>query len=203
MDVDETKIESQSALEELFVRVCDLYFPRWRTRKSWAVRLGAPADRPKLGGYCDLEARTIWISTQGRPEQLVEQVMIHEITHAIVGTGHGVRFQRRMRKASDAAEATGNSVLAGELRQEVAEWAESPRYLAAHAYAEIRDLAWECDDYELVLRYISEENGLLPEEFEKRYRRARKVFDEARIEAEQDEHIREAWTQRKGGRPDP
>lgn len=183
------RIDSQEALEVLFENVRRTYFPRWRRGKGWSIRLDYVPGRPKLGGLCDLETRTIWIAPQQRDDENVEAIVFHETTHAIVGSGHGVRFQRRMLKAADDAEAQGNAALAAELRQEVVAYADSPRHRVADMYSDIRDAACEISDYHTLLHVLSEQDGLLPEEFERRYRRARRVYDEKRREVEEEKRL--------------
>jgi hypothetical protein len=189
---------TEEALEQLFEQVRRVYFPRWRRGKSWSVRFGTPPGRSRDSGYCDSETRTIWIAVD---DEKVELVIIHEITHAIVpGHGHGVRFQRRMQKAADDAEAQGNAALAAALRHEVAICAASPVHHVSYVYGEIRDHAWEFADYEALLHWLSEENGWLLEEFEKHYPRARRVFDQERRRFEKEERRnREFLARVKGG----
>jgi hypothetical protein len=90
---------------------------------------------------------------------------------------------------AEDAETQGNPPLALELRQEAQFYAESPPLRAEQMYNEIRGYASECDNYERLLRCLSEENGLLPEEFEKKFRRARRVFEKERIEIEEGERF--------------
>jgi hypothetical protein len=115
--------------------------------------------------------------------------MIHEVVHAVIGTGHAVRFQERLSKAAGVAEAKGKADLGAAIRKEVAMLAETPLLRAQDIYTRIGDLAWEWDDFDVLSRWISEDLGATPEEFAKSYPRARRVFDKARQEAI-DERVR-------------
>jgi hypothetical protein len=179
----------QEPLERLFEEVRQTYFPRWRRGKGWSVRYAVPPGRPKAHGYCDPQTCTIWISPRTVDEPSDTLVIIHEVTHALTNQDRGVCFQRRLQKAAEDAEHQGNPSLATELRQEVQFYAESPPIRAEYMYNEIRGYASECDNYERLLRWLSEESGLLPEEFEKKFRRARRVFEKERIEIEEGERF--------------
>jgi hypothetical protein len=110
--------------------------------------------------------------------------MIHEVVHAVVGAGHAVRFQERFSKAAEVAEAKGKADLAAAIRKEVGLWADTHNLRAEDIYGRIRDAVWEeCDDFDVLAGSIAEDLGSTPEEFARRYRRARRVFDKARQEA--------------------
>jgi hypothetical protein len=166
------------SVTQLFEAVRRAYFPRWDRQGRWTVRVGTPPGRPRLRGYCDPDTRTIWVAAH--PD---EHTMIHEIVHAVAGPGHALRFQERLSKAADVAETQGNAELAGGIHKEVADYAGQPNLSAEDIYGQIRDAAWECDNFDAMVRWISEDMGSTPEEFAHRYRRARRVFDKAKQEA--------------------
>ena len=193
MDEAAPRIDTQEALEDLFERVRRMFFPRWRRGKNWSVKLGVAPGRPRLRGWCDLEERTIWMKPQWRDDENVEASVIHEVIHAVVGAEHDGPFQRRMLKAADDAEAQGNAALASELRKEVADWAAEPRYRVSEMYAAIRRDAAEVSSYEAFRQEFAERDGLLPEEFDRKYRRARRVYEQKRREVAKDQRSQEEW----------
>ena len=181
MEAAAPRIDSQEALEEVFDRVRSTYFPRWRSGGNWSIKLGAVPGWPDLRGHCDLETHIIWMVPQWRDDEIVEATVIHEIVHAIMGRpGHGVRFRRRLLKAAELAEESADAALAAALREDAENWAAAPTPLASEIYEEIRSQVWKFTYYEALLDKVAEDNNMLPDEFERSYRRARRVYDKER-----------------------
>lgn len=193
MDEAAPRIDSQEALEEVFNHVRRTYFPRWRNGGNWSIKLGEVPGRPNLRGRCDLETRIIWMTAQWRDDEIVEAVVIHEIVHAVVGPGHGIRFQRRMLKAAVLAEERGNAALAAALREDAEGWAATPTLRASEVYRQIRLHAGEFTHYEALRDALAEEYHMLPDEFDGSFRRARRVYDQVRGELEAEKRIQAQW----------
>lgn len=159
------------------------YFPRWDRDRRWTFHIGTPPGRPRPRGWCEPGTREIWVKDPSD-----RHVVIHEIVHAVAGRGHGVKFQRRLRKAADTAEKRGEHSLAASLRKEADLLAETP---VEDVYGQLEHAVMEvmlgshqdAPDYDGLIRYLSLDLGLLPHEFRRYYPRGRRVYDAAVAQA--------------------
>lgn len=120
----------------------------------------------------------------------MEQVLIHEICHAVTPGDHSSRFFKRLRKASRDAERIGRLEL-HKLLEEDLEGNEravndypDARTVAEELYGRIRDVVIIDQpniSYRDLMSAIAEEFGCYPHEL-KKYR-LRRVFDEAKKQA--------------------
>ncbi len=175
-------------LAQMFAEICRDYFPRWRNAVHWQVRAGSRAQWVEAQGdtrdtteqgYCDSEKRTIWLSDPSKA------TLIHQICHAITGSGHDTRFWARMRQATQRAEALGETDLAAQLRREV-ETCEM--YIvpttASRVYRRVAEVVRNMPEisFSALVEYLAEEYGMTPHALCRRYLRLHQVYEAAKRE---------------------
>jgi len=117
----------------------------------------------------------------------MDSLLIHEITHAVSSDKHGKQWQNRCLKAAKQTDKMGRKSLAKAIRDDVKMFQNmSPPPNTEMIYQKIRDLVLVTEveteglwPYEKIIKYISWEVGLDPEEIEKRFKKCRKVYDSA------------------------
>lgn len=167
-------------IERQYEEVRRIFFPRWDRRTMW--RLQIVEDLDGAYGRCDAPHRRIRMISGFNGNQLV-LVLIHEIAHAVVNGGHGKKWQARMELAAITAEALGRTELAGLLRREIAGYNDPlARVTAAEVYSEVEDAVIDIPEAKFlqVVDSVRREYGFNREEFVRRFRRARAVYEEAR-----------------------
>jgi hypothetical protein len=132
------------------------------------------------------------VSQHGDPDER-DKLLIHEICHAVVDTGHGKKWLDRMEKAAKRADALGRSRLAEMLREEVVAYLEADGK-PEQVYNEIRDALADNSSLTFlqIKRWLAGQYGLLVSEVCKMFRRAEKVFQEAKRDALEQRALREA-----------
>jgi len=168
-----------------FETVRRTFFPRWDRKRLWQVEVIGDLDGSK--GKCYPETKTIKI-LDGITGLDLTVLLIHEIAHSVVNVYHGKTWQRRILVAADHAERLGMSELAERLRQQVADYAKPDNEMnAAMVYSEIEDVIWENPKlkFEQVVDLLRRDWGLSREMFLRRFRRAKAVFDEAKVDAKE------------------
>ena len=178
-----------------FMTIKRAFFPRWDRRNLWRV---STRSRRKVEGCCDPKRRVIEIVVQhGGPDQR-DRLLIHEISHAVAGGGHGTKWQDRMERAARRADELGRNRLAKMLRDEIADYRESWKPVD-EAYGIVQE--WLTCNPGLTLpqvrRALADQYGLLVSEVAKTFQRFEKVFTEAKWEALEARAMKEAWL--KGG----
>jgi hypothetical protein len=158
------------------------YFPRWDRAGEWRLTLGTPG---RCQGRCDDERRRVRIGARHDDPAERDALLIHEICHAVADPGHAGKWLRRMRRAAEHAEALGNRRLAEVLLAEVRDYENAPRETVAYGYQQLADWTAERPDlpYTAVRNAVAADLGMTVAEFEKRYRRARRVHAGARQDA--------------------
>jgi len=140
------------SLRREFQQVRKTFFPRWDRAKVWKCRkvydfYGAAC--------CCFDTKEVKVSVVGDNLTLV---LIHEICHAVGGTGHEEKWQRRMEKVAVRAERVGRSELAAQIREEIQRYQEMPIITAADVCSEI-DVAIESLESEATLMQVAERVG--------------------------------------------
>jgi hypothetical protein len=149
-------------------------------------------------GHCDPERRVIEIVVQHSDPDERDKLIIHEISHAVADMGHGKKWQDRMEKAAKRADALGRHRLATFLREEIDGYQQAPKSLEV-VYNEIRDALIDRPDatFPEIKRWLAHQYGLLLPEVCKKFRRARKVYEEAKRDAQEGRAFKEALLKRR------
>lgn len=109
-------------LHEEFQRVLATYYPSWSQGREW--RIEAREDPDGALGRCHQEEKLITLKP-GLCEVQTTAGIIHEIGHAIHGTGHGESWLQHMREAAEKAKAEGAHELAEELGMHIRNYTEA------------------------------------------------------------------------------
>lgn len=105
-------------LSQRFQRIKREFFPRWDKNNQWRIRQDKRYKRP---GYaeCQAERKTIKVNlykldnlNRNISEDDVDQLIIHEICHAVVNQYHGPNFYKRIKEVRLHAESIGRRSLA-------------------------------------------------------------------------------------------
>ena len=176
---------------ESFESIRREFFPRWDRDKKWSFA----EDHPDCRGYglCDLEGKQI-VVTPGCPHGQ-DVTMIHEICHAVASVGHAKKWQNRMEMAAQMAETIGRTELAAEIRSDYTAYSDPDRCMPTSAifvYTEVEDAVHETHGevpFEEIVDFVADANGVTSEKLLAKFKRLRKVYDNARRE---DEEYREA-----------
>ena len=109
-----------SILCDDFAWVRATLFPRWRRGTEWSVTYGTRSDETHEDGYCDTDGRVIYVHPkQSQSEADTRRlVLVHEVCHAVAGSGHGRKFCKRMRRAARDADGAGERELGTLLESE-------------------------------------------------------------------------------------
>src|SRR5262245_3702940 len=115
-------------LQAEFREIRDQFFPRWRTGNRWILKEGSRAQYRSAAtgmivnttetGYCDPDAKIIWLDPSVKSPQDRKILLIHECTHAVAEIGHGKRFVARLRQAAERAKSLGDESLSVALLEE-------------------------------------------------------------------------------------
>lgn len=166
-----------AAIHTTFDEIRLLFFPQWDRSGAW--RLAVREELPCFG-CCDFENRTITIRPLPAGDGL-RLLLIHEICHCCAGRNHGKKWQGRMLMAAAAAAAAGMHALAKMLTGEVSAAGTAGTTIRAGAvYEAIRDCAadYPTAAFDEIQGMVCRRLGLCTEEFEKTYRRARRIFEQ-------------------------
>jgi hypothetical protein len=113
----------------------------------------------------------------------LDQLLIHEIAHAVASLGHDKRWLHRLARAATTARNLGRTRLAELLDEEIVNYQEKGETLSV-AYQEVHDDILANPDLTLaqIKRHLARKYGLLPREVGKSFPRLVKVYDKARQE---------------------
>jgi hypothetical protein len=168
-----------NALNNSFGFVRKVFFPgwdrdhRWRVKRVWHL----PAH-----GRCDRASKNILLKDQLSQEDELYYLLIHEICHAISSPYHGRRWQERMMKASEKASKIGRRELAKMLDEEVKTHRQIPKNIDREAYDFIYDVVTASPyiKFNNLITRVAKEYGMYPREFRQRFKRCRKIFNQAK-----------------------
>jgi hypothetical protein len=164
-----------------FVRRC--FFPAWDRRQQWKIVQVDALDGAH--GRCDRGRKTVSI-LKGIGGDNLTATLIHEIAHAVTDDHHGKRWQQRMEMAAVRADYLGLVTVANGLRMEIAGYRDDGlRVTAALIYSGITDCVLDSPSVKFthVVEFVRRGYGLPRDKFLKRFRRARKVFEQAKTDA--------------------
>lgn len=89
-------------LKNLFSEIRTTYFPRWDKEWQLSIKSNLPSQ-----GKCDNEHKRIIFQSANYSRRFLEELIIHEICHAIAYPGHGNEWQQRMMQAARKARSIG------------------------------------------------------------------------------------------------
>jgi hypothetical protein len=166
-----------AAIHTTFNELRRLFFPRWDRSGAWGLEV-----REKLlcFGCCDFENKIISIRPLPVGDGL-RLLLIHEMCHCCTEKNHGKKWRGRMLMAAAAAATAGMHDLSGMLADEVAAaGAAGANIRAGSVYDAIRGCAadYPTASFDEIKGRVCRRLGLCTEEFEKTYRRARRVFEQ-------------------------
>jgi hypothetical protein len=178
------------SVRQHFLQIKRLFFPRWDGHDRWRV---STKSRRTVHGPCDPDRQVIEIVVQHADSDERHRLIIHEISHAVADMSHGKKWQDRMEKAAKRADALGRQRLAQLLRDEIVGYRQAPTSLEV-VYNEIRDALTDCPDatFPQIKRWLANQYGLLLPEVCKKFRRAMKVYEDARRDAQQGRALKAA-----------
>jgi hypothetical protein len=166
-----------AAIHTAFDEIRRLFFPRWDRNGAWRLEV---SEELLCFGCCDFEKKTITIRPLPAGDGL-RLLLAHEICHDCAGRSHGKKWRGRMLMAAAAAAAAGRHDLARMLADEAAAaGAAGANIRAGSVYEAIRSCAadYPTASFDEIKGLVCRRLGLCTEEFEKTYRRARRVFEE-------------------------
>ena len=181
---------TKSNLSRAFRDVRQKCFPSWDRERRWRFR--QVPDLNGAQGSCRRENKTILVThLPGGEEGTL--LLIHEIAHAVTDGGHGKKWQQRMEKAVVTAEQASRTELAALLRKEIVGYRNPmARVTAGLVYSEIADAVVENPEltFSQVIDCVRRDYGFCRQEFLKRFRRARTVYDREKRDAQEESKAR-------------
>lgn len=179
-----------------FLEIKHQFFPRWDRDHRWRI---STRSRRKVEGCCEPERRVIEIAVQYADQDKRDRLLIHEICHAVADGGHGNKWQDRMERAARRADDLGRDRLARLLREEIEEYQQGWKPVD-EAYGIVQE--WLTCNPDLTLAQVrqalADQYGLLVTEVGKTLRRFKKVFMEAKREAQEARALKAAWLKESG-----
>jgi len=181
----------------IFAETTSLFFPRWRSRPKWHLRTGCLNGGH---GFCDSKRKKILIGSSPTDAE-GKVVLIHEIVHAVTGSGHDKRFISRLLQCAKTAQEKGISELAALLKNEAELWSpeKSLRITSTTIYVGIADALLQCPkaSFTQVVDFVRRDVGMSRREFLRRYKRARRIYDATQRDIAEEKSIREAAEARR------
>jgi hypothetical protein len=163
--------------------------------------IGAYAEFPCQGtdggrsqGRCDRATKTISILDGMAGDDLLA-LLIHEIAHATSNDYHGGLWLRRMEEAASHAERNGAAGVAALLREQIASYRDEFRVTAAMVYGEIDNCVIDQPhiSFSEVVDFLRRDFGLSRGDLLRRFRRAERVFEQAKRDVRETAERRASW----------
>lgn len=173
-----------TSVAEVFARVIERYFPRWRRAGSWSAVVGSYTGSRYELAFCVPEERRIYVCAaiaEGDPVRL-EATLIHEACHAVSDLGHRAVFLRRLRAAADRARVLGDSALTDALTADADRTASLRPMRANDVYDLVRDYVRQVPEgaFEDMLEGVGERVGMKQTVLQHKYPRVQREFDKAK-----------------------
>ncbi|MGA2108908.1 MAG: hypothetical protein ABSH25_14835 [Syntrophorhabdales bacterium] len=170
-------------LSEQFENVRRAFFPRWDKEYRWRIQY---VDDLPSEGLCDPTTKTISVNTD-KGGDATAILLIHEICHA-VAWGHGKAWLARMLKAADVALDRGDLSISDDLRKQVEQYSKTPVTRASEVYGKLEDWVFDRPDvpYERMIEAVARFFAMHPDMFEHRFKRCRRVYEKAKVEAREE-----------------
>ena len=171
-------MKTENRLQEAFQYVCKTFFPRWKAQ-GWTAKLDLSIG---AFGYCDSESKRIKVGGVPPQDDILHQILIEEICHAVTTGAHGEQWQTRMEKAAQKAQEIGREDLAQMLRGRIkSERNRPPLPKAADVYAKIREAVREnpAVAYEYRINWVANFFRFSKEGLEKQFKLCRQAYEKA------------------------
>jgi hypothetical protein len=155
------------------------FFPRWDRQRRWQIVQVDDLDGAQ--GRCDRGSRTISILGSMTGDELLA-LLIHEIVHAVRNDYHGEAWLQGMEEAASRSDQNGAAGLAGVLRHQIADYRDGFRVTATMLYGEIENCVIDQPQitFPQVVDFLRRDYGFSRDQFLRRFRRAKRVFKEAK-----------------------
>lgn len=166
----------RNSLNDTYKRVCKTFFPRFDRRNEWIVKY---SNKIPGQGLCDKDNKIITI--EGNKSEIeLQLILIHEICHAVASVDHGKKWLNRVLKAKEMATTTGQSELSKRLKDEIQMYVKTDRIPVEVIYNSIGDCLMESPQstFDTIVKYVAKFYGYYPEEFKRKFKRCRKVYEE-------------------------
>jgi len=165
------------------------FFPKWDRKREWQIVEADDLDGAQ--GKCDLDTKTVSV-LRGVGGDDLTALLIHEIAHAVTDGGHGKKWLERMEKAAEKAESIGLHTTAKLLQEQIAGYRSQRPVKASDIYHEITACVWGNSNvtFPQAVDFVRRDYGLGRADFLGRFRRAKRVFDEAKLDAKEEAKAR-------------
>ena len=165
-----------NSLKEAYEYVCNTFFPRFDRQKEWIAKYSSKIPGQ---GLCDRNNKIIFVERIISDIELL-LILIHEICHAVTSNDHGRKWQNRLLKAAELAAKIGQKELSKILKDEIKMYQNTVRTYVEVVYNSIEDCLIDLpqSSYATIIKYVAKYYGFYPEEFERRFKRCRKVYEE-------------------------
>jgi hypothetical protein len=167
---------------EIFDEIKRTFF---RKRDDWKLAVDGQLPCP---ARCNNETKTVTLRFIPPEEDFLKSVLIHELCHSLHGckTGtHGKVWQGQMLKKSKIAKKKGMANLVLLLIEDVERYRDAISMgVGTHTdvYGRVEDVVRDCPNisYDDLVEGVALEYGATREDFEKGFKRLRKVFERAK-----------------------
>ncbi len=109
-------------IDVIFEEIRSLYFPRWDRQRRWTAVFADAHQRRDNTGYCDTNAKTIYLdgrSVRTMSDAGVRAILIHEICHDVGAAHHNRAWATLMERTAQRAEELNESDVAKILRSDI------------------------------------------------------------------------------------
>ena len=156
--------------------ISETYFPLFDRKKHWVVKY---SSKIVGDGFCDDENKEIVIG-KIKDNMLLQVLLIHEICHAVSGPGHGKRWKNRMLSAAKQAVSLGEKELSDRIIDDVGGYNIGLRPTSQTIYDSIVDCIIDLPkaSHETVIKFVAKDYGFSPQEFKRRFKGSRRIYDE-------------------------
>jgi len=163
-----------------FVRTT--FFPAWDRKREWRFARADELDGSM--GRCDRDRKeiSVWNGIGG---DHLTALLIHEVGHAATDDYHGKRWTDRMEKAAIQAQELCLGTVARLLREEINGYKDAFPMTASMVYdrLELAVFVNRSLTFTQIVELLRRDYGFTREQFLKRFRRAERVFEQAKRDA--------------------
>ena len=165
-------------LKKSFDYVRKACFPKWDYVFKWTAKLDPSLPSQ---GKCLTGSKSIIVKFIPDSDDELYLLLIHEICHSSA-PHHGEKWVTRMLRTAKRVQKIGLLTLSNLVAEEVKLYEESERISTAETYNQIfyATLDNPKSSYEDVRNAVARDLGLYPYEFERRFKKSKKSYEEAR-----------------------
>ncbi len=166
-------------LREEFEYVCNVFFPRWYSRKEW--KICRQSKQVLVEGLCSHIPKTIQVNSRAKGDFTeLHAVLIHEIIHAVTPGHHNKKWLIRMEKVAQKADSLRMLTLAADLRAQIERYSDGrddEHVPISEYYNRIEILTWKnpTATFDEVAKSFCVLHTISRADFRKYFRRAKKV----------------------------